>query len=629
MNSKANQTLLDQAPEALVIIDPWQDAFVYANTLACQLLVLSPQDLLKQPVSRVFKNSLASLHVFTQAVLHQGNQLVNDIRLTTGDNREMELEVNASLVDFEGAQRLCFCLRDKDFFEHWRIHTSNQRHHKFGLLQWQRIHQVFQGIERENQLILSAAGEGIYGVDAEGRATFVNPAAERILGWKAEELIGRNIHTAIHHSHTDGSDYCVHDCPIFAAFQDGAVRRVDNEVFWCRDGHPVPVEYTSTPILDNGHLVGAVVIFRDVSDRKLAESQLRKALEEVEQLKHKLELENAYLQEEINEGFNSHHIVGRSPAVQQLGQQIQLVAPTVATVLVTGESGTGKELIARAIHSTSERSGRPLVRVNCAAIPSDLFESEFFGHVRGAFSGASSDRLGRFEVADGGTLFLDEVGELPLGLQGKLLRVLQDGEFERVGESTTRTVDVRVIAATNRDLHQQVKEGKFREDLYFRLNVFPIRSLPLRERLEDIPLLTAHFLKRTCQRFHKPELKVSIGQIQRLQEYHWPGNIRELENMIERQVILSRGDKLVLDDLALRPEVPKETLPTPVIDTLTEEDWDQLRYRATLDALRRCGGKIYGEDGAAQLLGVKATTLASRLKKMNIDRRQYLAKTLA
>lgn len=622
-------SLLDQTPEATVIIDPWQDAFVYANPLACQLLSMTREQLLQQRVSRLFKNSLANLHVFTQAVLHQGNQLVDDMRITTGDNRDIELEVNASLVDHEGANCLCLCLRDKDFFEHWRMHTSNQRHHKFGLLQWQRIHQVFQGIERENQLILSAAGEGIYGVDAEGRATFVNPAAERILGWKAEELIGRNIHSAIHHSHTDGSDYCVHDCPIFAAFQDGAVRQVDNEVFWCRDGRPVPVEYTSTPILDNGHLVGAVVIFRDVSDRKKAELELRKALEEVEQLKHKLEQENAYLQEEINEGFNSHHIVGRSPAVQQLGQQIQLVAPTVATVLVIGESGTGKELIARAIHSTSDRSSRPLVRVNCAAIPPDLFESEFFGHVRGAFSGASSHRLGRFEVADGGTLFLDEVGELPLSLQGKLLRVLQDGEFERVGESITRTVDVRVIAATNRDLKQLVKEGKFREDLYFRLNVFPIRSVPLRERLEDIPLLTAHFLKRACQRFHKPELKVSIGQIERLQKYHWPGNIRELENMIERQVILSCGDKLVLDDLALRPEAPKEPLPTPVMETLTEEDCDQLRYRATLEALRRCGGKIYGEDGAAEFLGIKATTLASRLKKMGIDRRQFFTKALA
>jgi DNA-binding NtrC family response regulator len=188
---------------------------------------------------------------------------------------------------------------------------------------------------------------------------------------------------------------------------------------------------------------------------------------------------------------------------------------------------------------------------------------------------------------------------------------------------------VRVIAATNRDLQQQVKEGKFREDLYFRLNVFPIRSVPLRERLGDIPLLTAHFLKRTCQRFHKPELKVSVGQIQRLQEYHWPGNIRELENMIERQVILSRGDKLVLDDLALRSDTPKENLSSPATEPVTDEDCEHLRYRATLEALRRTGGKIYGEDGAAHLLGIKATTLASRLKKMGIDRAKFITKSMA
>lgn len=488
------------------------------------------------------------------------------------------------------------------------------------------ITQVFQEFTQQNQLLLSAAGEGIYGVDAEGCATFVNPAAERILGWKADELLGKNIHLAIHHSHTDGSDYCVQDCPIFAAFRDGTVRRVDDEVFWCRDGHAVPVEYTSTPVYEHGELVGAVVIFRDVSERKSAEArlhstmeELRNALEEVKQLKQKLELENAYLQQEISEGFNSHHIVGCSPAVQQINYQIQLVAPTVATVLITGESGTGKELIARAIHRASDRKQRPLIRVNCAAIPPELFESEFFGHVRGAFSGAVSARLGRFEVADGGTLFLDEIGELPLALQGKLLRVLQDGEFERVGESITRKVDVRVITATNRDLKQQVQQGLFREDLYFRLNVFPIRSAPLRERLEDIPLLVTHFLQTTCQRFHKPQLKISLAQIQRLQEYQWPGNIRELENRIERQVILSQGDKLVLDDLPTPAVNPYQT---GAIDEqcLTENGFKNLQYQSTLDTLRKTGGKIYGADGAASLLGIKPTTLASRIKKWGLDK---------
>lgn len=619
-----NATMLDQAPEAMALVDPLEDRFVYLNQQTSDLLGWAKETLLQRRVSSCFKNSLPALHVFSQAVMYKGAHLIGDISITTADGRELELELNASLITNDGKSLLCLCLRDKDFYQQWRMHADSQRHHKFGLLQWQRIHQVFQGIEKENQLILSAAGEGIYGVDAEGRATFVNPAAERILGWKAAELIGKNIHVAIHHSHTDGSDYCVHDCPIFAAFKDGSIRRVDDEVFWCKSGRAVPVEYTSTPIMDNGHLVGAVVIFRDVSDRKLAEAKLRKALEEVEQLKHKLELENAYLQEEISEGYNSHHIIGRSPAVQQIAYQVQLVAPTVATVLITGESGTGKELIARAIHSASERNSRPLIRVNCAAIPHDLFESEFFGHVRGAFSGATSDRLGRFEVADGGTLFLDEVGELPLNLQGKLLRVLQDGEFERVGESRTRTVDVRVIGATNRHLKMLVKEGKFREDLYFRLNVFPIRSVPLRERLEDVPLLTAHFLQKTCQRFNKPELKVSIAQIQRLQEYHWPGNIRELENVIERQVILSRGDKLVLDDLALTLEQPVHALPVEAAPALTDDDCQLLRYRATIEALRQANGKVYGATGAASLLGIKPTTLASRLKKMGIERSAFI-----
>lgn len=489
------------------------------------------------------------------------------------------------------------------------------------------IAQVFQEFTRQNQLLLNAAGEGIYGVDGEGRATFVNPAAERILGWKADELIGNNIHFAIHHSHADGSNYCVQDCPIFAAFCDGTVRHVDDEFFWCSDGHAVPVEYTSTPVYDQGKLVGAVVIFRDVSERKSAEAklhstmeELREALEQVKQLKHKLELENAYLQQEISEGFNSHYIVDRSPAVQQVNYQIQLVAPTVASVLISGESGTGKELIARAIHRASDRNQRPLIRVNCAAIPPELFESEFFGHVRGAFSGAVSARLGRFEVADGGTLFLDEVGELPLALQGKLLRVLQDGEFERVGESITRCVDVRVIAATNKDLTFLVAQGLFREDLYFRLNVFPIRSVPLRERLDDIPLLALHFLQKACQRFNKPQLTISLAQIQRLQAYAWPGNIRELENRIERQVILSTGDKLVLDD---SPVVSSNNITHVEINHpyLTDSAVKNLQYQSTLDALRKAGGKIYGVDGAASILGIKPTTLASRLKKWRLDKK--------
>ena len=267
--------------------------------------------------------------------------------------------------------------------------------------------------EAMNQLILRAAGEGIYGVNAEGKTTFVNPAAERMLGWTAEELVGHDMHSIVHHTHPDGSHYPEHACPIYAAFRDGAVHQVDTEVFWRKDGTSFWVEYTSTPIRDRGHVVGAVIVFRDVTQRREADEKLRAAHEEVDRLRERLELENAYLQEEIRIEGNHHGIVGRSAAIQKVLRQVELVAPTDATVLITGESGTGKELIARAIHDASKRSRRPLIRVNCATIPRELFESEFFGHAKGAFAGAARDGVGRFELADGGTLFLDEVADMP------------------------------------------------------------------------------------------------------------------------------------------------------------------------------------------------------------------------
>lgn len=616
--------VMNELPEALVVIDPFAGEIVHANNRALTLLQVSSDMLYAMNVLRCFQQTLPQLIALTQQVLDQKYGFSDELIFEDNGGQQLELEVSGSLLHAHSKSLLCLCLRDKREFENWQLHTSTHRSYKNGLLQWQRIHQVFENIERENQLILSAAGEGIYGIDAEGCATFVNPAAERMLGWKAEELIGVNIHSAIHYSHPDGSDYCVQDCPIYAAFKDGVVKRVEDEVFWTKSGEPIAVEYTSTPILDKGHLVGAVVIFRDVSDRKNAENKLRNALQEVERLKQRLELENAYLQEEISAEYNTHHIVGKSPAIRQVINQVQLVAPTDATVLITGESGTGKELIARAIHNASERNNRPLVRVNCAAIPRDLFESEFFGHIKGAFSGAVSDRLGRFEVADEGTLFLDEVGEIPLELQGKLLRVLQDQEFERVGESQTRTANVRVIAATNRNLLERVKTGQFREDLYFRLNVFPIRSASLRERRSDIPLLVGHFLKKACTRFNKPELEISVGQMRNLQLYDWPGNIRELENLLERQVILSRGNRLVLESLANVTSTSSCETVEPDASIATESDCRNFQNQSIVNALQRTHGKIYGKDGAAALLGVKPTTLASRIKKLGINKQAIL-----
>lgn len=478
----------------------------------------------------------------------------------------------------------------------------------------------------EKELILNAAGEGIYGIDLDGKAMFVNPAAVAMTGWSAEETIGSIIHEQHHHSHADGSHYPREECPIYAAIKDGEVHHVDHDVFWHKDGHCFPVEFTSTPIYKDEKLMGAVVVFKDISERKKAEKKLDEAFKQVEQMKEQLEAENLYLQEEIRTEHNFKEIIGQSNTIKHVLNQIELVAPTYANVLVTGESGTGKELIARAIHERSDRRDRPLIRVNCAAIPHELFESEFFGHVKGSFTGAVKDRAGRFELANGGTIFLDEVGEIPLELQSKLLRVLQEGQFERVGEEKTRTVDVRIIAATNRNLKEEIEKQNFREDLYFRLNVFPIEAIPLRERIQDIPLLAQHFIKLICTKLNRTEPRLTKINIKQLQSYPWRGNIRELQNVIERAIIVSQNNRLQFD---LSSDNSRNEIAFQRIQN-TELDSDDLPFNETerlqrdrqnlLLALELTNNKISGTDGAASLLGIKPTTLASRMKTLGIDR---------
>jgi transcriptional regulator with GAF, ATPase, and Fis domain len=302
------------------------------------------------------------------------------------------------------------------------------------------------------------------------------------------------------------------------------------------------------------------------------------------------------------------------------------VAPTEATVLILGESGTGKELVAREIHKRSDRHDQPLIRVNCASIPKELYESEFFGHVRGAFTGAVKDRAGRFEAADGGTLLLDEVGEIPLDLQSKFLRVLQEQQYERVGEERTRSVDVRVIAATNRDMKKEVEAGRFRQDLYYRLNVFPIEISPLRERKEDIPLLTEHLLGLAAKRLNCPKPRLTKALVTKLQRYDWPGNIREMQNVIERSLIVSGQQGLQFD---LPQAGEGRNAGRSIADTgqdvdeeeiVSEREMRQREKYNTLAVLRKSGWKIYGAGGAAELLGIKPTTLVARIKKMGIQK---------
>jgi transcriptional regulator with GAF, ATPase, and Fis domain len=345
------------------------------------------------------------------------------------------------------------------------------------------------------------------------------------------------------------------------------------------------------------------------------------AFEEVERLRRQLEGEKDYLQEQVQEGFEFGEILGTSKALKDVLREIRVVAPTDSTVLIGGESGTGKELAARAIHDLSPRRARPLITVNCASIPRELFESEFFGHVKGAFTGAFRDRIGRFQLADKGTLFLDEVGEIPLELQSKLLRVLQEGTFERVGEDRARHVDVRLIAATNRELFEEVEAGRFRRDLYFRLCVFPLRMPRLRDRLEDIRLLAEHFAQLASKRLKISHTTFTDYDIGLLASYTWPGNIRELQNVIERAVIVSQGGPLQVD-VVLGPCGAKLHSAAVRASILSKEETQRRDRENILKALKQSKGRIYGTDGAAAILGMKPTTLTSRMKKMNLQTRQ-------
>ncbi len=497
------------------------------------------------------------------------------------------------------------------------------------------------------ELILNAAGEGIYGLDLKGRCTFVNPAAARMTGHDVEELLGKSMHDVVHHSHPNGCAYTREECPIYAAFSDGMVRQVFDEVFWRKDGLSFPVEYTSTPIYEEGVLFGAVVVFRDISIRRQTEDRLRRALSEVQSLKEQLQRENHSLRQEIATVRGLPDVVGNSAVIQQMCKVVARVANTDSTVLILGETGTGKELVSRSIHRASSRRDKPLVQLNCAAISPSLADSELFGHERGAFTGAVNRRVGRFEQANGGTLVLDEVGELPLETQSKLLRVLQEHQFERVGGNESLKVDVRVIAATNRDLKRMVRAGTFRADLYFRLSVLPISVPSLRERPSDIPALVAHFLKQLETRLGYSVGRVNEAGFRRLSGYHWPGNVRELQNVIEHAAIMSDGDIVEIHESAFDfdrdvtttggaevlthsamelPDLGSSRLalpahePAPRNASAPSTTLGDVERAHILAVLERTRWRLSGPSGAGAALGLHPNTLRHRMKKLGITR---------
>jgi len=460
----------------------------------------------------------------------------------------------------------------------------------------------------------------LHTVDGNGSIVTVTDHWLQKLGYRRDEVVGRP--TTDFFSETDRRRYA--EGRLQELLDQGDFNNEERQVV-TKDGKTMDLVVSAISHRDqNGKVDQMLIASKDVTEILRAERELRTALAENASLRRELERERDYLREEVNVAMNFGRIIGTSPALQKMLKRVEAVAETPASVLLQGESGVGKELVAHAIHTQSARVDGPLVKVNCASIPKELFESEFFGHVRGAFTGAHRDRIGRFQLADGGTIFLDEVGEIPLELQGKLLRVLQESEFERVGDDVTRSVDVRVIAATNRNLEQLIVDGEFREDLFYRISVFPVDVPPLRDRGDDVIRLAQHFLERACNDFGRPVLTLTRAQANKLYEYDWPGNVRELKNVIERAVILSPGNVLRLDLSMphMRAERPAQVAPVAerITGILTEKEMRDYQKQNLISALQETNWRVSGPDGAAELLGVRPTTLADRIRVLGIKR---------
>ena len=459
--------------------------------------------------------------------------------------------------------------------------------------------------ERELASLLDGAWDAILVIDQQGVIRQANKSCAETLQIPLNALIGREFTSLLGHSSAQAWRSQMD------RIQSGSISQ---RHFWIGDldvvdasGGHLAAEATLSYFERNSAQFWTIIL-RDLNERYEAERQLA-ALRD----------ESRYLRDELAELLPVGAMTGECEPMRQVFAQIRLVAATEATVLICGETGTGKELAARAIHDFSPRRAKPMIRVNCAAIPASLIESEFFGHERGAFTGATQRRDGRFALADGGTLFLDEIGELPLDLQAKLLRVLQEGEFEPVGSSRTRKVDVRIIAATNRDLRQESEQGRFRSDLFYRLNVFPIRIPALRERGEDVVLLAESFLNRYGEKMGRRFRPLSPAALNLLRGYDWPGNVRELENVLERAAILSRNGEILLDPRTL-PAAPPSSSARPDADVLTAGELLALERRNLINALESCQWRVAGNDGAARLLGVPPSTVSSRMKALQVER---------
>lgn len=602
-------SLVDAQALPALLIAPRENRVVQANVAAQDLLTLSDH------LSDILMSSTAEVAVFLDAVAHFGRYIDRKLELRGRSDQKLRLQTfGMQLAD----ENVLLSFLDLDDLDQRNRMMEQDAHQMGGLMQWKNIYGFFREVEAQNHLILEAAGEGIYGINAEGKATFVNRAAQEMLGWSAEDLIGRDLHPIIHHKHLNGDHFPAHECPIYASFRKDETMRVDDDVFWRKDGKPIMVEYVSTPIYDHNVLAGAVVIFRDVTERRENERKLREALTQVEELKVKLEQENDYLLTEARSARSHTGIVGVSDAIKSLNAQIDLAAKNKAHVLVSGPPGSGKSLTVSAIHEASGRQRRPLVRINCSETNVQALEAELFGHKRGAFPGATRDQTGKLLMANNGTLHLDEIADLPKSIQAKLNEVLQSNRFQRPGDVAQIEVALKAVATTSHDLAAEVRAGRFRQDLYFTLNLFSIRSAPLSERPEDIPYLAKHFLDRTTKRLRLPPTRLSRSNIHALEQYSWPGNIRELENVVERAAIIAQGGRLKFDFQITGPLARKG-----LDAVLTADELCALERENLENALARAKGKVAGEHGAASMLGTAPTTVYSKIKSFGIDTQSF------
>ncbi len=634
------RTIFEHSNDAILVVHPDADAILDANPRACRILGYSRDELLRLRISDVHPAEMAEFRAFARAVVETGSGWTNELACLTRSGAVLPAEISASVIQRDGQP--CVVAMVRDISDRKRAEAELEKYREsLERLVAERTAELRRSEQRQRAL-LGVSNAVTANLDRQALFDAIARAVREVIAFDRASLTlydpGRDVLTVYALAGASGTwafpvgaelprvgthlQTVLDERRPVVCRDLQAERRRPSEELLLRDGLR---SYVAAPLVAKDKVLGTLNVGSEAPDRYSDDDatfvgeiagQIATAVdnmlayEEIARLKTQLEQENVYLQEEIKTDFED--IVGQSHAMRRVLRAVETVAPTDACVLILGETGTGKELVARAVHDRSGRRRKALVKVNCAAIPVGLFESELFGHEKGAFTGALARRIGRFELADGGTIFLDEIGELPLDLQAKLLRVLQEGEFERVGGPTIRT-DVRVIAATNRDLEKAMAAGRFRVDLFYRLNVFPIRIPPLRERPEDVPLLVRYFVAKYGQKLGKVIDTISQPVMQRLAAYRWPGNARELENVIERAVIMSSGPRLDLGDgLSAPAAVPQEAR----VPTLGE-----LERAHIVTVLESTGWRVSGPRGAARLLGLKPTTLEARMKKLGVKRR--------